>query len=356
MASSMSLLSSDRDDRNTVKVKIPPKLLQINETAYTDKWSKDTFHYCHVFDKNITTFTVPQSETSNDLHLWKMKAKNLTHEIKNKGMIAGREEICRIANQYNMKVPGRPDHNNNCTTIDDVLHVIVDKNWYRDNVHLKRCIIYHLLYGITRSGHNTWLLNCEKEWMDNVGIMYDPTKIAAQRKTKVKGFVYSIMLSMFSNSMQKIFRKTMLEHYGEFITVRKKQQDPNATIKYDYTRYEFGNNKQGYLVTVKTSNVDLVSINDIINATNLEDKGKVWVSKCKDANLSCKQIEKMVKMFYFGPSAFESSSILPENNDSIALPDDTLLPKSSTHSSVRKMPNREVQDILAQTKSTTCGE
>ena len=84
----------------------------------------------------------------------------------------------------------------------------------------------------------------------------------------------------------------MLEHYGEFITVRKKNQDPNATIKYDYTPYEFGNNKQGYLVTVKTSNVELVSINDIINATNLEDNGKVWVSKCKNANLSCKQIEK----------------------------------------------------------------
>ena len=58
--------------------------------------------------------------------------------------------------------------------------------------------------------------------MDNQGIMNDPNKIAAQQKMKVKGFVYSIMLSMFSNSTQKKIRKTMLEHYGEFITVRKK--------------------------------------------------------------------------------------------------------------------------------------
>ena len=79
------------EKNDIAKFKIPPKLLQINETAYTDKWSKDTFHYCHVFDENITTFTVPQSESSNELRLWKMKAKNLTHEIKNKGMIPGRE-------------------------------------------------------------------------------------------------------------------------------------------------------------------------------------------------------------------------------------------------------------------------
>ncbi len=96
MASSSSIRSFERNDCNTIKVKIPPNLLQINETSYTDKWSKDTFRYCHVFDKNITTFTVPQSETSNDLHLWKMKAKNLTHEIKNKGMIAGREKFAAL--------------------------------------------------------------------------------------------------------------------------------------------------------------------------------------------------------------------------------------------------------------------
>ena len=356
MAALSSTRSSERDDCNTVKVKIPPKLLQINETSYTDKWSKDTFRYCHVFDKNITTFTVPQSETSNDLHLWKMKAKNLSHEIKNKGMIAGREEICRIANQYNMKVPGRLNHNNKCTTIDDVLHVIVDKNWYRDNIHFKRCIIYHLLYGITRSGNNTWLLNCEKQWMDNVGIMYDPSEIAAQRKTKVKGFVYSIMLSMFSNSTQKIFRKTMLEHYGEFITVREKKQDPSATIKYDYTPYEFGNNKQGYLVSVSTSDDESDNINNVLNASHLKDEGKVWVSKCKDANISYKQVEKMVKTFYFGNSGVASSSLLIDNNDGTTLQNDELIKTTSTYSSVRKMPNRDVQDILAQRTSTLCGE
>ena len=102
---------------------------------------------------------------------------------------------------------------------------------------------------------------------------------------------------------------------------------------------------------MKTSNVELVSINDIINVINLEDDGKVWVTKCKDANLSCKQIEKMVKIFYFGSSAIASTSILSDNNDGTAL-----LNKNLTHSSVRKVPNREVQEILAQTKSKMCGK
>ena len=47
--------------------------------------------------------------------------------------------------------------------------------------------------------------------MDNQGIMYDPNNIPAQQKTKVKGFVYSIMLtSMFSNSKQNFFVKQCL--------------------------------------------------------------------------------------------------------------------------------------------------
>ena len=192
--------------------------------------------------------------------------------------------------------------------------------------------------------------------MDNVGIMYDPSKITTQRKTKVKGFVYSIMLSMFSNSSQKIFRKTMLEHYGEFITVRGKKQDPSAAIKYDYTPYEFGNNKQGYLVSISNSDDESYNINNVLNDSHLKDEGKVWVSKCKDADISYRQVAKIVKDFYFGNSGVASSSLLIDNNDDTTQQNDELIKTTSTRNSVHKMPNREVQDILAQRTSTLCGE
>ena len=336
MALYVTNTSSDINNNNVVKVKVPPKLLQINETAYTDEWSRNTFEYCHIFDKKITSFTAPRSEGSNDLHLWKMKAKNLTHEIKSKGVIAGNDEICRVANQYNMKVPGRPSHDNNCTSIEDVLHVIVDKNWYQDNVHLKRCIIYHLLYGITRSGNNTWLLNCEKKWMDGVGIAYDPSKIAGQRKTKVKGFVYSIMLSMFSNSTQKIFRKAMLEHHGEFITVRKKQQDPTSRMQYDYLPYEFGKNKDGYLVSIKDIN-DIKDPTNVLNVCHLNREGTKWLSKCKEAKLSYTHVQQLVQEIYFG------KSIINVNNEAA-----DKLPC--------KVPNEEVRHYLATCTNKGSGE
>ena len=149
----------------------------------------------------------------------------------------------------------------------------------------------------------------------------------------------------------------MLEHYGEFITVIKNSQDPNAAIKYDYIPNEFGNYKQGHLVSVRPSFVKADNINNLLNTSHLKDEGKVWVSKCKDANISYKQMEKLVKNLYFGNSGVASSSFLIDNNDRTKLQDDELIKKPFTrHSFVRKVPNKEVQDILAQKTSTLCGE
>ena len=49
----------------------------------------------------------PQEGESN-LHQWKTKAILMTHEIKQKGMIAGRRELCRVAKEeYSWKQLGQ---------------------------------------------------------------------------------------------------------------------------------------------------------------------------------------------------------------------------------------------------------
>ena len=85
--------------------------------------------------------------------------------------------------------------------------MISNSDWYYTDVHQKCNIIYHFLYGLTRPGNNVWLINAEKKWMEQKGIVYDYDNINTKHKTCIKGFVYSIMHSMFSNHIQKTFRK-----------------------------------------------------------------------------------------------------------------------------------------------------
>ena len=73
------------------RLKVPLKLIHINETLYTDEWIKQTYKYHHFFDK--TQNESRSQEGESNLQQWKTKAILMTHEIKQKGMIAGRGEL-----------------------------------------------------------------------------------------------------------------------------------------------------------------------------------------------------------------------------------------------------------------------
>ena len=104
----------------TTLLKVPKNLLKVNETGYTDKWCKDTYSYFHMFDRLIP-FAVPceGNQGSTDLLKWKDKAITLTYEIKNRGLVAVRQEMVRIVNkEYNLAVPGRNVFDSTCKDID----------------------------------------------------------------------------------------------------------------------------------------------------------------------------------------------------------------------------------------------
>ncbi len=72
-----------------------------------------------------------------DLKEWKAKAILMTHEIKQRGMIARRYELCRVAKEdYGLTLPGCLDSNSHCTDIDDILCVVTNPDWYYDDINI----------------------------------------------------------------------------------------------------------------------------------------------------------------------------------------------------------------------------
>ena len=154
------------------------------------------------------------------LDKWKTKGLSMMKELKHRGIKAGRNEVVRIARiQYNLFLPNLP--NIKPTNMDDIMTIISDPIWYETDKEIKQNMIYNMMYGLTRTGMNGWLQTEETKWMNEKGISYEDVK-NTKRKTKIKGFVYSILQHVFSNSTIKHFQTVMKRQHYEYITVREK--------------------------------------------------------------------------------------------------------------------------------------
>ena len=199
--------------------KVPHDLLNINEIKYNDEWAKQTFKYFHLFDTTVDS--AAYSEGCEDLDKWKTKGLSMMKELKHRGIKAGRNEVVRIARiQYNLFLPNLP--NIKPTNMDDIMTIISDPIWYETDKEIKQNMIYNMMYGLTRTGMNGWLQTEETKWMNEKGISYEDVK-NTKRKTKIKGFVYSILQHVFSNSTIKHFQTVMKRQHYEYITVREKK-------------------------------------------------------------------------------------------------------------------------------------
>ena len=283
---------------------IPLKLLPVSEQQYTTKWAESTYSYRCLFDTSVTSH---YSKNDTEVEEWRLKALQLMKEIKQIGLAQGRLEIVNLArNHYGMRMPNAPS----CkpTTIDDVMLIIEDKNWYQDNTPFKHNIIYHLVYGLTRCGMNGWLLTQEQEWLRDNKLQYSTDEVGI-RKTKLRGFVYSIMNSQFSNSTTKLFRTVMKRKYGEFITVRKPLY--NLKQKYVYTEQTFlGGN--GYIVTC----IDTTIHHQNIPTDTVEDVGVKWIQACQDEGTLLPQIHDLLDELYVPPKQHsEDINCVVRDND-----------------------------------------
>ena len=260
------LLANDNQGWRTV----PLKLLPLNERYFTTSWAQDTYCYRYLFD---TTVTSQSYKNDSEVEDWRIQALQLLKEIKQIGIAQGRQEIVNLARgHYGMTMPH--SCNSKPTNIDDVISIIENEEWYNDNKIFKQNIIYHLMYGLTRSGMNAWLLQQERKWMTEHQIRYNEDDVGI-RKTKLRGFVYSIMNSKFSNSTIKLFRTVMQRKYGEFITVRKPIDTLSSNYIYSERKFLGGS---GYLVVCQDHSL----FKRELKRDTVDSLGLKWIKLCRD--------------------------------------------------------------------------
>ena len=122
-------------------------------------------------------------------------------------------------------------------------------------------------------------------------IMYDTSELDCSHKSNVKGFVYKIMKSTFSNMSQKTFCKKLLYCYQEFITIRKHKKFDESN-KFLFHPYIFKNTYKGYIVTPRQATSSVKTLPEILRA------GNSWINDCKGLNMNVTQIHSLVSQFY----------------------------------------------------------
>ena len=246
---------------------IPLDLFSPNQKKYDLIWSRRTYQYAHLFDKSIKSRVTQDNE---DLINWINIGIKTMKKIKDIGKNAGEKQIISLAkNHFKMKLKVGIGLLVKPTSLNDILQIIGDKEWYQDDKDTKLNILYNIIYGLTRRGMNGWLLSEESKWLEKHNLVYDTVNLNAKRKTRLKGFVYSLMNCMFSNSTINFFKICMIGNHGEFITIRDKpptkernnkknikeglKAQPNPMYDYNdcvYTPHKFAGGS-GYIVKVK---------------------------------------------------------------------------------------------------------
>ena len=265
---------------------IPLKFLPINDHQYTTTWAEDTYCYRYLFDDQTTSESY---KSDLEVEEWRLQALQIMREIKHIGIAQGRNEIVKLArDHYCMTMPYAGNYKP--TNIDDIMSIVTDEDWYESNKTLKQNIIYHLMYGLTRSGMNGWLMEQERKWLQEHRLQYAKDTVGI-RKTRLRGFVYSIMNCQFSNSTIKLFHNVMRRKYGEYITVRKPSSVLSSNINYMERNFLGGN---GYIVSCKNRD-------EIIHKADqdqVDTIGLKWIMLCKEEHLTLLDIHEMVDEMY----------------------------------------------------------
>ena len=204
---------------------IPRDLLPLYKKGCNDKWAKNMYQYCHVFNNKVSNV---QPVDQNAVLEWMVLGQRMQNDLKETGNKLADEQVLAIAHAYGMMM----EDNQKPTSVSDVLQIIARVTWYRQNVDLMRGIIYLIAYGIFRDGSNKWAINEAESWLQARNLEYmAPTATEGEGSRYGKGCVYSLIVQRASDRISKSVQNTMRHAHREFLAVKNRQRDPTSVYR-----------------------------------------------------------------------------------------------------------------------------
>lgn len=269
----MDAISLSQDEER----KVPRNLIPVVASKMDTEWSKSTIQYAYLFCDYLKYADKKNLGTVND---WVKLGNMLQTDLQN---IGKREYLKHIKDYFQKeniyitenKLKRLPNN------IDDITSIIIDKEWYNNNISCSRKIIFYITHNVFQKGNNQWLENASRQWAIQKNIVIDQTIATSFKKCKRVGkdFVYSNMLHGISQTIVRKWKYHVKLNHGEFLLNRKKESKTNKYAKYKCTQYQM-EGPTCYLYTVKETKKEKL-------LRNLE----ISFRECIENNIELSEIE-----------------------------------------------------------------
>ena len=250
--------------------KVPNDLLPMHTLhLQSNNWAAKTFRYWSAFHVG----TLPQVPDENDLRNWRDSAADIIEELKALGVSKAQTKVCNMVNSYFTF-----DYHKTTTfsSLYDVVDMLSDPDFYKENMTLVRDMLHMFQYGIFRSGYNGWAYECANEWMRDRNIEYLHLNTGKKARTG-KGFVYKLIVQRASNSLCERLQNMSQRIMNEYVVVRDRKIKKFGD-NYQLETYVFNYRFKAYLCRLKESYEDehAISIpnNDMTNIMKVVQAGK----------------------------------------------------------------------------------
>ena len=110
-------------------------------------------------------------------------------------------------------------------------------------------------------------------------------------KKKLRGFVYSLLMSLFSNSIISLFQTVMKRNHNEYITVRERPNTNGSCLSFVQRDFQCG---KEYIVQCK----NLVQVDDS-NLQKINQNGEAFIKKCQQSKIPINKIHSMINSWFF---------------------------------------------------------
>ena len=266
---------------------VPYDLFPSRENKYTKQWAESTFRYCHLF---VPSINYEQIKGNGDVEIWQQKALEIRNDLNNYGNEIGKEYLLNVATKrFNLRFSGHeavPP-----TSIEDVVNIFGNKEFYKNDVTMRRQQLYSLMYGIYRNGDNMWVLKGEQDKLNQYRILYEEvTKAVKPGYRQRRGCFYQIMKVNFSQSTTRKFQQMMEQNHGEYLASRKKYikkgQDMRVITKINVSRASV------WLVKTRNDPEENLSPEEI-----LMKQGMAWTKKCEDLGLTVSDVTDKIRQW-----------------------------------------------------------
>lgn len=224
---------------------VPNDLFPIH-TLYLEKqdWATRTFIHWGAFH----TGTLPMIPTDDDLKAWKGAAADIMEELKALGVSKAQDKVVSMVHSYFTFDYKRTTF----SSVYDVVDMISDPDFYKNNMDLVRDMLHMFQYGIFRSGYNNWAHECADEWMKQKNVEYIDLSTGKQGR-KGKGFVYKLIVSRASNSLCERLQNMSQRIFNEYVVVRDRRIKKFGD-EYELKPYTFNYRFKGYICKKKAYN------------------------------------------------------------------------------------------------------